>query len=145
GYQGDREPTLSTLRAMVLRHTEAIPFENLDPLLGRHVRLDPASPEETLVRGGRGGYGYEQNLLFRYALEGIGFRVTGLAARVLWNAPEGAVTPLRHMMLRVDLGEGSYLADVGFGAQSPTAPLRLKPDVEQSTPHEPYRLIGLGE
>ena len=144
GYQGDGEPTLDTLRELVLRHTAAIPFENLDPLLGRPVRLDPASLEAKLVRGGRGGYCYEQNLLFRHALEGLGFRVEGLAARVLWNAPEDAVTPLTHMMLKVDLGEGSYLADVGFGAQSPTAPLRLEPDVEQATPHEPYRLLRRG-
>lgn len=42
GHEGGRAPTLETLRAVVARHTEAIPFENLDPLLGRPVRLDAA-------------------------------------------------------------------------------------------------------
>lgn len=36
-----------------------------------------------LVRGRRGGYCYEHNTLFTLALEALGFRVTGLAARVV--------------------------------------------------------------
>ena len=44
------------------------------------------------------------------------------------------------MLLRVDLPEGPYLADVGFGAQLLDAPLRLAPDVEQQTPAARYRL-----
>ncbi|MEI4902561.1 arylamine N-acetyltransferase, partial [Klebsiella pneumoniae] len=80
--------------------TESIPFENLDPLLRRPMRLDAASLEQKLVRGGRGGYCFEQNLLLRHALEGIGFTVAGLAARVVWNQPEGAILPRTHMLLR---------------------------------------------
>src|SRR5262249_15051302 len=76
GYSGARTPTLDTLRAVVLRHTEAIPFENLDPLLRRPVRLDAASLQRKLVRDGRGGYCFEHNLLLRHALEGLGFAVT---------------------------------------------------------------------
>jgi len=36
------------------------------------------------------GYCFEQNLLLSHVLNGLGFKVSGLAARVLWNAPEGA-------------------------------------------------------
>ena len=49
--------------SIIARHTEAIPFENLNPLLRWPVRLDPASLEEKMVRGGRGGYCFEPNLL----------------------------------------------------------------------------------
>ncbi len=40
---------------------------------------------------------------------------------------------------------GSYIADAGFGGLTLTAPLRLEADVEQSTPHGPFRLIRAGE
>ncbi|MGC2223788.1 MAG: arylamine N-acetyltransferase [Methylocella sp.] len=99
---GGRTPTLETLETVIARHTETIPFENLNPLLRWPVRLDPASLEEKMVRGGRGGYCFEQNLLLKNVLNALGYRVTGLAPRVLWNAPEGAITPRGHMLLRVD-------------------------------------------
>jgi N-hydroxyarylamine O-acetyltransferase len=144
GYEGDRTPSLETLRALHVRHPEAIPFENLDPLLKRPVLLDAASLERKLVREGRGGYCYEHNLLFGEVLKALGFSVTGLAARVVWNAPEGAIAPRTHMLLLVDVEGAPYVADVGFGGQVLTGPLRLEPDVEQATPHEPFRLVGDG-
>ena len=49
------------------------------------------------------------------------------------------------MLLRVELNEKPYLADVGFGILTPTGPLRLEPDIEQATPHEPFRLIRAGQ
>jgi len=109
GYLGGRTPTLETLETIIARHTEAIPFENLNPLLRWPVRLDPASLDEKMVREGRGGYCFEQNLLLKYVLNALGYRVTGLAARVLWNAPEGAITPRGDMLLRVDTGEPPFL------------------------------------
>jgi N-hydroxyarylamine O-acetyltransferase len=144
GYEGEHTATLDTLRGIVVRHTEAIPFENLDPLLRRPVRLDAASLEEKLVHGGRGGYCFEHNLLLRHALEALGFRVAGLAARVLWNAPEGAVGPRTHMLLRVDHGGAPFIVDVGFGGQTLTGVLRLVDGAEQPTPHEPFRLVRAG-
>ncbi len=56
GYEGPLAPELDVLQALQLRHLSAIPFESLDPLLGRPVEIDAASLEEKLVRGGRGGY-----------------------------------------------------------------------------------------
>jgi N-hydroxyarylamine O-acetyltransferase len=142
GYtQGPRVATLETLRALHLHHVQAIAFENLDPLSGHTVKLDLPSLEDKLVRGERGGYCYEHNLLFSHILRELGFRVTGLAARVLWNAPEDAIRARSHMLLRVDFGSEPYIADVGFGGQTLTGPLHLVTDVVQPTPHEPYRLI----
>jgi len=145
GYTGERAPTLDTLRAIHVRHTEAIPFENLNPLLKWPVRLDAPSLEQKLVRDGRGGYCFEHNLLLSHVLKALGFSVAGLAARVLWNAREGAITARGHMLLRVDLNEKPYIADVGFGGQTLTGPLRLEPNTEQATPHEPFRLLQAGE
>ncbi len=142
GYSGPRQATLDTLRAIHARHPQAIAFENLDPFLHRPVRLDLASLERKLVREGRGGYCFEHNLLLAAVLRSLGFGVTGLAARVLWNAPQGAVRPRGHMLLAIELGGESYLADVGFGGLTLTAPLRLVTGIEQPTPHEPFRLIA---
>jgi N-hydroxyarylamine O-acetyltransferase len=144
GFSGERSPTLETLRGIHARHPEAIPFENLNPLLGWPVQLDAVSLQQKLVHSRRGGYCYEQNLLFKHALETIGFKVTGLAARVSWNIPEDVVLPRTHMLLRIDLDGQPYIADVGFGGLTLTAPLRLELDTEQHTPHEPFRLTGDG-
>lgn len=145
GYDGSRAPTLETLRALHLRHALAIPFENLDPFLRRPVRLDMPSLEQKLVRGGRGGYCFEHNLLFKHALDAFGFRVAGLAARVVWNVPDGMTLPRTHMLLRVAIDGQDYIADVGFGGQTLTGPIRLIAGVEQATPHEPFRLLADGD
>jgi len=143
-YDGPRTATLETLRAIQLLHPRAIPFENLNPLLALPVRLDAGSLQRKLVRSRRGGYCFEQNSLLLQALRALGFRVSGLAGRVLWGRPDDTPPPRSHMVLRVELEEGTYLADVGFG-MSPTAPLRLEPDIEQQTPHESFRLLKDGD
>jgi N-hydroxyarylamine O-acetyltransferase len=144
GHEGDRRPSLAALTALQGRHTEAIAFENIDPLLGRPVLLDGASLAGKLVDEGRGGYCFEQNTLFKRVLEALGYRVHGLAARVLWYRPD-AIAPRSHMLLRVTLEDETYIVDVGFGGRTPTAPLRLDPGVEQATPHEPFRLQKEGD
>jgi N-hydroxyarylamine O-acetyltransferase len=140
GYDGPRAPTLETLRAIQLLHPQAIAFENLNPLLALPVKLDVESLQQKLVRSRRGGYCFEHNGLLFQVLRALGYRVSGLAGRVVWNNPTDTIPPRSHMILRVELDEGIYLADVGFGS-SPTAPLRLAPDVAQETPHESFRLV----
>jgi N-hydroxyarylamine O-acetyltransferase len=144
GYTGSRDPTLDTLRVLHAKHAAAIPFENLNPLTGWPVRLDLESLENKLVRGGRGGYCFEQNLLFSRVLRTLGYPVTELAARVLWRARnDDDIRPRTHMLLLVDVQGVKHLADVGFGGQSLTGPLRFVTDVEQTTPHEPFRLLRI--
>ena len=38
-YRGPRTPTLDVLHAITAAHVQAIPFENLDVLLGRPIEL----------------------------------------------------------------------------------------------------------
>jgi len=145
GYGGSRAPTLETLRALQLRHALTIPFENLNPFLRRPVPLDLGALERKLVRGGRGGYCFEQNLLFKAALDALGFRVAGLAARVVWNLPDRVTLPRTHMLLRVAIDGQDYIADVGFGGQTLTGPIKLLAGAEHATPHEPFRLLADGD
>ena len=141
GYAGERAPTLATLRALQARHALAIPFENIDTLAGRPVRLDLDSLQRKLVQARRGGYCFEQNTLFREVLMALGFDVTALSARVVWERPAEEARARTHMLLLVKIGAGEYLADVGFGGLTPTAPLRLEPQVEQVTSHETFRVM----
>lgn len=154
GYVGPRRPTLDVLRALQELHPASIPFENLSPWTGEPVAIDLASIQRKLVHGGRGGYCFEHNTLFLAALRALGFRVSGLAARVLWNQPEDAVTPRTHMLLRIELDEGSFIADAGFGGSTLTAPLRVDDELLRSssnpwegapgeTPHGVFRLVRL--
>jgi N-hydroxyarylamine O-acetyltransferase len=141
GFRGTIEPNFATLAALHTLHVNAIPFESLDPLLGRPVNLDLASLQRKLVDSRRGGYCFEQNILFKAALEVIGFKVTGLTARVLWMSPPGSpLGPKTHMLLKVDLSDGPFLADVGFGVCVVDTPLKLQTDIEQRTAMGTYRL-----
>lgn len=144
GYGGPRNASLATLRALHDLHPQAIAFENLDPLLGRPVKLDLPSLEQKLVHGGRGGYCFEQNLLFADVLRQLGFPVREATARVRWGAPPGFTTPRTHAILIVEAADETYLADVGFGGNVLTAPIVLGSRAEQATPHEPCRLVDDG-
>jgi N-hydroxyarylamine O-acetyltransferase len=143
GYDGPAKPTLRTLQRLHALHADRIPFENLSPFVGEPVRLDLESLEDKMLRRGRGGWCFEQNILFLHMLEAIGFDVRRLAARVRWNVPVDRVTPRSHMVLLVRLAEGDYVADVGFGGLTLSAPLKLETQDEQPTPHEPHRLVAL--
>jgi N-hydroxyarylamine O-acetyltransferase len=141
GYTGKRDASLDTLRALHNLHPQAIPFENLDPLLGRPVKLDATSLQTKMVDGGRGGYCFEHNTLFANVLRQLGFKVQEATARVRWSVPPGVKTPRVHCLLFVEAEGDEYLADVGFGGNVLTAPLKLNSREAQETPHEDFRLV----
>jgi N-hydroxyarylamine O-acetyltransferase len=126
GFTGAPRADLATLSAIHGLHTAAIPFENLNPLMGLPVSLEPDDLAAKLIGQARGGYCFEQNAVLKAALEAIGFSVIGLGARVRWMAPpDRPVGPRSHMTLKVDAPGGPYLADVGFGGHMLGAPIRL--------------------
>ncbi|VVE66928.1 N-hydroxyarylamine O-acetyltransferase [Pandoraea captiosa] len=140
GYTGPREASLAVLRAIHALHPQVIPFENLDPIRGKPVNVDLASVADKLIDAKRGGYCFEQNALFASALTHLGFDVTPLIGRVAWGRTFTVEAPLTHMLLRVELDGESWLADVGFGSVTLTAPLRLNTTQAQSTPLETFQL-----
>ncbi|WP_233805704.1 arylamine N-acetyltransferase family protein [Paraburkholderia sp. HP33-1] len=144
GYQGPRAATLDVLRAIHRLHPAAIPFENLNPLTGRPVRLDLEAIERKLVSARRGGYCFEQNLLFANVLMQLGFKVTPLLARVVWGREPGTIAPRTHTVLRVDIDGEAWIADVGFGGVTLTAPLRLTAGLAQPVPLGTFRLADAG-
>lgn len=145
GFAGETRPDLATLTALHGRHVATMPFENLNPLMGLPVDLEPAALQRKLVDQRRGGYCFEQNALFRDALAVIGFSTVNLAARVRWMAPPDAPMGARsHMLLQVDLDDGPWLADVGFGGYILGAPIRMVAGVEQTAMGATLRLVDAG-
>ncbi|WP_310728331.1 arylamine N-acetyltransferase [Streptomyces sp. N2A] len=128
GYEGDRRPTLETLRALHAAHLSSIPFENLEIVVGRPVLLDLESLQAKMVEQGRGGYCYEQNLLYAAALDRLGFRISGLCARTRMG--ERRIRPATHALLKVELDGADWITDVGFGAEGLLEPLPLRDGVE---------------
>jgi arylamine N-acetyltransferase len=106
----------------------SIPFENLDPYSGIPVSVALDDVADKLVRRRRGGYCFEQNLLFKAAVEETGARVDMFLARVRAGAPPGAVARLSHLVLRVALNDHVLLADVGFGRNTLLEPIPFEPD-----------------
>lgn len=144
GYSGSLIPTLETLNALILAHSHSISYETLDIMLGRPPKLDIATLQAKMVAGGRGGHCFEQNMLFRAGLRSLGYRITSLQGRVVRGMAIDAPRPAIHMLLQIELPEGLYLADVGFGNLAPTCALLLRQLVEQQTPHEVMRFIDVG-
>ncbi len=144
GYSGPLEPTLDTLNRLIFAHAHSISYETLDIMLGRPPSLDVATLQAKMIAGGRGGYCFEQNMFFRAGLRALGFKITSLQGRVIRGLAIDAPRPAIHMLLQVELPEGRYLADVGFGNLAPTCALSLNPTVEQETPHEVMRFIDVG-
>lgn len=120
-YAGPRSVTPESLAALHLAHATHVPFENLDILAGMSIGLDMKRLQEKLVAEGRGGYCFEQNLLFAAALERLGFKVIRLAARVRYRTT--LVLPKTHMTLLVEAGGAKWLCDVGFGAEGLLMPV----------------------
>ena len=100
GYGGPTGVSLATLQALHAAHPRAIPFENIDALMGVSVGLDVASLQDKILGQGRGGYCFEHNLIFMHALDMLGFTVGGLAARVLWGQPDGPQKRIRARVAR---------------------------------------------
>jgi N-hydroxyarylamine O-acetyltransferase len=142
GYAGDLHPTYRVFEALHLAHATHIPFENLDILMGRSIRIDVPAIHAKLVEGRRGGYCFEQNLLFAAVLEEIGFRVTRLAARVRYTAQQ--MLPRTHMLLLVEADGSNWVADVGFGAKGLLLPVSFSSGVVSKQFLWSYRVVAEG-
>ena len=134
-WGGAIRPGYDTLAGLLGAHMAHIPFENLEVLLGRPVRLDLQALQGKLVRARRGGYCFEQATLFAAVLEQLGFVVVRHTARVVLFVPrhESART---HMFLTVPLAQGTFIIDPGFGSLAPRKPVPLAEGAPVQIGHE---------
>lgn len=124
GCAAPARPDLAALKVLHRAHVAAIPFENLDIQMGLPIELDPDALQASLVRRRRGGYCFQQNGLFRYALMELGFSPRGCDGRVRLDAGT-TIRPRTHMVLLVPVEGRLFLADVGFGANGLVEPVEL--------------------
>ncbi|RKZ14139.1 arylamine N-acetyltransferase [bacterium] len=115
---------LAALSLLQATHQQRIPFENIDIIAGQPLSLEPDHLSDKLLHRGRGGFCYELNSMFARLLEQLGFQVTLLSAGV-FNGEGVPGLPFDHLCLRVDLDQGPYLCDVGFG-RAAVHPLPLR-------------------
>jgi N-hydroxyarylamine O-acetyltransferase len=141
GYRGSVEPTFETLSCLQRAHLRSIPYENLDIHLGRPLPLGADHAFEKLVVRERGGWCYEMNGLFAWALEALGFTVR-LVTGAVGREQHGDAVEGNHLVVLVDQGE-LVLADVGFG-DGPLDPLPLVEGIHRSGAFE-FRLEQSGE
>jgi N-hydroxyarylamine O-acetyltransferase len=123
-WRGRLEPTPDVASGLLRAHMHAIPFENLDVLLGRGVRVDLDGVFDKLVSARRGGYCFEHSTLLAAALTHAGFAPAMHSARVVMVAPRSAA-PRTHMFLSVPIDGTTYVLDPGFGGHGPLVPLPL--------------------
>ena len=142
GLPGRADASLAELHRA---HATSITFENFDSFSGTPVSLRLPDLEEKIVTRRRGGYCFEHNLLLASALESLGGRqIEPMLARVRLN-PDGARSPLGHLLLRVTDRDGStWLADVGFGGGGLLEPLPFETGTETEQSGWRYRLVEDG-
>lgn len=124
-----------TLQSAQIR---AIPFENIDVLIGRTPTLDPDGLFRKTVLQDRGGYCFELNSLLHQAMLSLGFQVERSLARVRMGAPAGNARG--HLALTTEFDGHRYLVDAGFGGPGPLAPLAIDTTEEQVVPNGTYRI-----
>lgn len=133
GLSGPVSATPEGLARAQRAHREAIAFENLDPMLGRPIELDPAAIRAKLVDAGRGGYCFEHNGLFGAMLAEMGLPSRPLLGRVWLGGEPGTIPPRTHTLRLVSIGDALWLGDAGFGAAW-VPPLPLHDGATAQTP-----------
>lgn len=123
-WTGPTTATLSTLAGVLRAHMTSIPFENLDILLGTPLSLELDALQTKLVERKRGGCCYEHTTLFQAVIERLGFTPNAHDARVIMKGVK-ANAARTHMLLSVDVPEGMFVLDPGFGGLAPLVPVPL--------------------
>jgi N-hydroxyarylamine O-acetyltransferase len=138
-YNGPRDVSAETLRALQVAHLMSVPFENLSIHSGEPIVLDEDALYTKIIDQRRGGFCYECNGLFAGLLRALGFDVAMLAAGVA--RADGSFGPIfDHMALMVTLND-RWLVDAGFG-DSFLEPLLLDTRSDQQQGTRSFRLIA---
>lgn len=111
----------AALHLVHTRHMENVPYENVDPYLGRLTGLDPVDVLARITRG-RGGYCYHLNTALGTLLTALGFDVEARHAGCWVHSQE--VSPgvnrthlglVVHGVPSADNPAGDWMVDAGFG------------------------------
>jgi N-hydroxyarylamine O-acetyltransferase len=129
-------PTLEVLSKLQSAQLMTVPFENLD--IHNYIKIDLNKLFDKIIVRKRGGFCYELNGLFYELLHKIGFTIKMVSARV-YNG-KGEYSPeFDHMALIVNIENGHYLVDVGFGEFS-FYPLKIEMNKEMNDPRGIFKI-----
>lgn len=132
----DASPGAEGLLRLQQAQIRAIPFEAVDPVLGRVPALS-LDAIHAKIADGRGGYCFELNLLFEAALIALGFQPRRVMGRVRLRAD--ADGRRSHLALLVPVEGRIFLADCGFGGPGTLDPLDVHGG-EQMTANGRFRI-----
>lgn len=135
----DRVPAgIEGLHMLQSMQMKVIPFESIDPLLGRVPSIERTGVEEKTLAKRRGGYCFELNAIARAALDAFGFQARTVLARVRNGNPQGGAR--MHQAFVVKEGGRRWLFDTGFGGPGPIAPIDLDEEGPQFVANGTYRI-----
>ena len=132
-------PSLSYefLAQLQYAHVTHVPYENLDIVEKIPLSLEHDDIFCKVVEKNRGGYCFELNCLFSALLRELGFSTRDFLARFLRG--ETSIPVRRHRIIAVDLGDKTYICDVGMGQSAPRYPLVLEEGILQEQFGETYK------
>ncbi len=140
----DCNPNLASLMELQEHHTENIPFENLDIVVGRSIPLNYAHLFDKVILKQRGGYCFELNTLYAELLKSLGFSSKPVLGRV-WLSNPKKMPPRNHLAHLVDLDGRTYVTDVGFGGLISSIPLDINIESAVSDKDGLVRVTKFGE
>ncbi|KXX67843.1 arylamine N-acetyltransferase [Flammeovirga sp. SJP92] len=114
-YSQETSPNVDTLKKLQEHHLFHVPFENLDIHNHKKLSLNKENLYTKIVEQRRGGFCYELNGLFFLLLKELGFNAKMISACVYNNTKKEYGPEFDHLAIIVNLPQGEYLVDVGFG------------------------------
>lgn len=137
GFDTKPEVSFDTLCAILKRHQQTIPFENLDCMAQKALSLLPNALFDKIVANPRGGLSFELETAFELLLSSLGFKCT----RQLANLADidGGFQNATHIVTSVEIDGKIYICDSGFYHETPRLPLLLEAETEQSDGVALYR------
>lgn len=134
---------LATLKLIHKQHVMSVPFENLSIHCGEKITMDIEVIFDKIVRNGRGGWCFENNLLFGWVLREMGYNTTMLGSRIYGG--NDFRSDETHLINMVVIDEKAYIADVSYGVSYQVwEPLELVSGVDQTQAAGIFHLIDNG-
>lgn len=138
-------PDLATLKFIHKLHVMSIPFENLSIHCGEKIVMDLEAIFDKVVNHSRGGWCLENNLLFGWVLQKMGYNSTILGSRVFNSSLNDFGAVESHLINKVVIDGKAYITDVSFGVSSQLwEPLELVSGKDQIQPAGVFRLLDKG-
>lgn len=146
GFAGPFErPDLATLKLIHKLHVMSIPFENLSIHCGEKIYMDLEIIFDKIVNRSRGGWCLENNFLFSWVLQQLGYNSTILGSRVFNSVLNDFPPRETHLINKVVIDGKAYITDVSFGVSKQIwQPLELVSDTDQIQAAGAFRLLDKG-